>query len=588
MSLCEYHRKIHAPDEYRIYTAHINCFYNNECLNPTTCPLWKKCPHNVTNLMCKHHEIVHTNDDYDVNVAHTYCIRHGHCHNPLQCPLFITCPCHIDNDHCVYHNKIHKRNDYYADVGHIGCISHGHCLRPISCPLYKTCPTNDDFYFFSEKNMEVLSDIKDLSLFDGTIVQINGWVHKLQTFNKHSFLILRDGKNKIQVFVTKSVLPDNITIESYIKITGEVKKLPEKAYSFQPYEIIAKEINIISMAKNDFSSRCPDTIGIEGQLNQRHLYLRNDKFSSITKLRDYLLRSIRNHFYDSDCTEIIPPCFVGNQCEGGATLFKVDHIGTPAYLTQSSQFYLEYAVPSVGDCFCIYPSFRAENSQTRRHLTEFLHAEAEWKNVFTMEEHVEKLRNMMIGILTHFLIYGKQLLIEMKRYDEVNNYLTMVKDSVIVSHQEAINYCREHNIYKEGNIHFNLLDDIPEAQERKMIDCMNKVVFLVRFPGHFKSFYMKPCDDATYVEGCDVEVPGVGEIIGSGIRVSEETLLIKKLKEEGLNEDDYKEYIDMRKYGHGQTSGMGLGVDRMLTWLLGMHSIREVVTFPRYPGRLTP
>lgn len=438
-----------------------------------------------------------------------------------------------------------------------------------------------------------VSDIKSLKSHIGEKVSIRGWIDKIQTFPKHSFIVLRDGKNKIQVFAKKQLLPEVLTAESYIQVKGTVQKLPEGKYSYQPFEIVADKVEVISLAQGDFSSRCPDNAGIEIQLGQRHLYLRNDKFTTITKLRALFLRAIRAYFDNSGCIEIVPPCFVGNQCEGGATLFKLDHVGQPAYLTQSSQFYLEYALPSVGDCYCMGPSFRAENSQTRRHLTEFLHAEAEWRDVLTMEDHVKKLRDMMIGILGYFLEFDEShgLLKELGRRTEVEKYFEMVKEGIIVTHREAIEYCRTHEIYKdeESKSHFFLTDDIPEAQERKMIDQMGAVVFLVRFPAHFKSFYMKSCqDDPTYVEGCDVEVPGVGEIIGSGIRVSDPDELIKRLKEQGLKEEEYSEYIDMRRYGHGQTSGMGLGVDRMLTWLLGLHSIREVVTYPRYPGRLTP
>jgi asparaginyl-tRNA synthetase len=438
--------------------------------------------------------------------------------------------------------------------------------------------------------VEQFFNIKDLGSQIGKLVAVRAWVHKIQTFPKHSFITIRDGKDKIQVFKKGKLLLD-IYPETYITVQGVVKKLPEGKYSHKPFEIDASDIIIISPSENDFSSRCPESIGIEGQLNQRHLYLRNDKFATITKLRAIFLRAIREYFYDSGCTEIVPPCFVGNQCEGGATLFKVNHVGQDAYLTQSSQFYLEYSLPAVGDCFCIYPSFRAENSQTRRHLTEFLHAEAEWKDVTTMEDHVKKLRDMMIGILINFIEWGERLLKEIDRFGEVTKYLEMVKESIVMSHKEAIEYCREHEIYKdeESKSHFFITDDIPEAQERRMIDQIGKVVFLVRFPRHFKSFYMQSCvDDPEYVEGCDCEMPNVGEVIGSGIRVSDPNVLIQRLKNEGLRSEDYKEYIDMRKYGHAKTSGMGLGVDRMLTWLLGTHSIRDVVTFPRYPGRLFP
>lgn len=262
-----------------------------------------------------------------------------------------------------------------------------------------------------------------------------------------------------------------------------------------------------------------------------------------------------------------------------------------AYLTQSSQFYLEYALPGIGDCFCIAPSFRAEKSHTRRHLTEFLHAECEWSGIMSMNDHLEKLRSMVIGIVNRFRLKGVRYIKELGLTDHINHIHEMTNDIVTMTHREAIDYCREHEIYKdaETKTHFDYMDDIPEMQERQMIDQIGKIVFLINFPSWFKSFYMQKCDnDKNYVQGCDVEVPGVGEIIGSGVRVHDVDELLKRIKEEKLDEKDYREYIDMRKYGPGRTSGMGLGVDRFLTWLLNMHSIREVVTFPRVPGRVFP
>lgn len=425
---------------------------------------------------------------------------------------------------------------------------------------------------------------------------IRGWIDSLKEFTKHYFAILRDGAgidSRVQVVIPKSVYPgSDLTVESYVAIQGLFSPLPEGKYSIHPYELKATHLEMISHSSSDFSSVCPDTLGTEQRLTKRHLALRLDDLTLVTKLRSKFLSAIRGYFDQHGCTEIVPPSFVGNQCEGGATLFKVDHVGRPAYLTQSSQFYLEMALPAVGDAYCIAPSFRAEKSQTRRHLTEFLHAEAEWGGIFTMEQHVEKLRHMLAGILKLFLTSSSILLDELKvgLVARAQKYLEMLESGYLVmTHREAIEYCRTHDIYKDETpeglkTHFDDRDDIPECQERKMIDQIGKIVFLTKFPHEFKSFYMaRDPADPTYVLGCDVEVPGVGEIVGSGVRVSDADELKQRLIDQGLKEDEYSEYIDLRKYGHGRTSGMGLGVDRMLTWLLDLHSIREVVTFPRYP-----
>lgn len=455
--------------------------------------------------------------------------------------------------------------------------------------------------------MSKIVKLRDLQLGQ---VTVRGWIEKLTPLKKFSFITLRDGVGKdchVQVVIPQAVGEQvKLVIESYVEIEGTVRSLPETARSFRSVELEASKITVLGESTPEFSAKCPaDAVGPGGvilpgagpdvKLAERHIYIRDPKFALMTKLRAVLVDAMRQWFRDTDSTEIFPPSFVGNQCEGGSTLFKLDYPAKdkgdiPAYLSQSSQFYLEYALPGIGDCFCIAPSFRAERSHTRRHLTEFLHAECEWSGILTLEDHLEKLRSLVIGTVTYFLSYGRKYLDELGLTARVELLLKMCADIKVVTHRDAIEYCRTHDIYKdaETKTHFDYTDDIPEAQERRMIDEMDKIVFLVRFPRGFKSFYMQKAEDPEYVLGCDVEVPGVGEVVGSGVRVYDSQELKDRLKEQGLKEDEYCEYIELRKFGSGRTSGMGLGVDRFLTWLLGTHSIREVVTFPRYPGHLFP
>lgn len=422
---------------------------------------------------------------------------------------------------------------------------------------------------------------------------ITGSVAKIQQFKKFAFVILRSEGRFIQVVCQGKL---DFSEESYIRITGEIQRLPEGKFSDQDYEIHASKIEVLSHAKPGFSSVCPDTAGPELQLEKRHLWLRQPRFMEMTILHSVLLRAIRAYFESTGLMEITPPSFVGTQCEGGATLFKLevparDHGMIPAYLTQSSQFYLEMALPAIGECFCIAPSFRAEKSHTRRHLIEFTHAECEWKDIFTLEDHMEKLKWMLSGIIAQFLTLGRDLLKKMELLERVERLYEMCKDILILPHSEAIAYCREHEIYadEETKTHFGPRDDIPEAQERRMIDQIGKIVFLTKFPKEFKSFYMATDkEDPSLTWGVDVEVPGVGEIIGSGVREGDYERLVQRIKEEALKLEDYKEYLELREYGFCRTSGMGLGVGRMLTWLTGEDSIRKVTTFPRFPGYLHP
>jgi asparaginyl-tRNA synthetase len=430
-------------------------------------------------------------------------------------------------------------------------------------------------------------------------VRVRGWIEKVHTLKRHSFITLRDGvgkESRVQVFTPKRVATD-LVVESYIEIEGVVRALPETARSFRPFEIEAQKLTILGKSDSEVVGRCPPDAGVDIKLTERHLYLRDPTFALVTKLRAVLLRSLREHFDSQDMVEITPPSFTGVECEGGATLFHLKHPGTAGhddvdcYLSQSGQFWLEFAAPGVGDCYCIAPSFRAEKSHTRRHLTEFTHAEAEWVGIMSLEDHLDKLRSLLRGTVDRFFQYGHPYLEELGLIEHVQQIRAMCDDIVVMTHREAIQYCHDHGIFKdeETQTPFDWMDDIPEMQERRIIDQIGKIVFLVKFPAVHKSFYMeRDPDEPEYVWGCDVEAVGVGEIIGSGVRVWDEQELRARLRAQGLKEEDYSEYIDLRRFGPGRTSGMGLGVDRMLTWLLAKHSIREVVTYPRYPGRLRP
>ncbi len=453
----------------------------------------------------------------------------------------------------------------------------------------------------SQSTPEPMSELKTIPIaylvqHVGRTVQILGHVLKLRTGKAFSFIECGYGPTQVQV-VIRSEHVTGLTVSSYIRVTGKVKPIPEGKYSQLPVEIEGHKIDILSLSPDDYPSICPPGSGPETRLDRRHFYLRDPEFAIITLIRSQLIQAIRAHFEQTSCTEIQPPMFTGVECEGGATLFGLQHPGKSvskpmtAYLTQSSQFALEMAVPGIGDCYCVAPSFRAEHSHTRRHLTEFLHAESEWGGILKFEDHLDKLRQLLRGTLSHFLRIAKESLTKLGCFDRVSALHAMTDDIMVLEHKQAIVECTKRGIFKdeETKTPFDERDDIPEAQERALIDSIGKIVFLVKFPKEFKSFYMGlDPEDQTRVLGCDVEVPGVGEIIGSGVREYDFERLHQRLLEAGLKPEDYSEYLDLRKYGFSMTSGMGLGVDRMLTWLLKKDSIRDVVTFPRFPGYLRP
>jgi asparaginyl-tRNA synthetase len=442
----------------------------------------------------------------------------------------------------------------------------------------------------------IKTELKRLPEHTGQFVSCYGFVRVMRAGKKMSFIELGYGDQQVQVVVS-TALVQHLTLGSFIEVQGTVKQLPAKVYSSMPVEISADQIKVLSSAASDLPHQCPESASQEIQLSKRHFYFRDPKFCLVMRAHAQFLSSLRAYFMDSDCTEVTPPSFTGVECEGGATLFHVEHPGKSsdkpmkAFLTQSSQFALEMMLPGLGDCYCLAPSFRAEHSHTRRHLTEFTHCEAEWGGITDFADHLERLRKLMQGVIAHFLVIAKDTLVKLGKYERVQQLHAMTQDIMILEHKDAIRELTERGIYKdqEQQIPFDSRDDIPEAQERALIDAIGKIVFLVKFPKEFKSFYMglDPADSSR-VLGCDVEVPGVGEIIGSGVREADPERLCERLLDQGLKPDDYSEYLDLRKYGFAMTSGMGMGVGRFLTWLLDAHSIRDVTAFPRLPGYLRP
>ncbi len=424
---------------------------------------------------------------------------------------------------------------------------------------------------------------------------ILGQVRTLRCGKKNTFMDVGYGDFQIQAVVPSDKVPTELTIQSYCEFIGKYALLPEGKTSSLPFELQVESIKVISTCSSDVEQQCPSDAGADVKLEKRHFYFRDPQFVLIMKCHAALLRSIRQHFYDTSCMEITPPVFTGVECEGVATLFKLQHPGRSidkpmtAFLTQSSQFALEMMLPGIGDCFCIEESFRAEDSHTRRHLTEFTHAESEWGGIMKFDDHLDKLKSLMQGIVRNFLLHAEDALKKLGTYDRVIQLEEMTRDIMILEHKDAIKMCQDAGITKSDGTPFGERDDIPEAQERKLIDSIGKIVFLTKFPKEFKSFYMGlDPEDESRVLGCDIEVPTVGEIVGSGVREYDHQRLQERLMEQGLKPEDYSEYLDLRKYGFCRTSGMGLGVGRLLTWLLGTYSIRDVTAFPRFPGYLRP
>jgi len=320
-----------------------------------------------------------------------------------------------------------------------------------------------------------------------------------------------------------------------------------------------------------------------------------------------MLSAFRAALAEHHLIEVTPPCLVQTQVEGGATLFKLEYYGQPAFLTQSSQLYLETCLPSLGDVFCVQESFRAENSHTRRHLSEYTHLEAELAFI-TFDDLMDHIETIICETVDK-LMQSESSAALIKQLNP--SFTPPTRPFKRLSYVDAIAWLNEHGIEHEaedadGNVIADaegkptmvphaIGDDIAEKAERQMTDIIGTPIFLHSFPAELKPFYMKKKDDddggshsGVYTESCDLLMPGVGEIVGGSMRILDIDELLAGYKREGIDPVPYYWFTDQRKYGTCEHGGYGLGVERFLAWLANRYTVRECSLYPRWPGRATP
>ena len=350
-------------------------------------------------------------------------------------------------------------------------------------------------------------------------------------------------------------------------------------------ELPADYWQLVGPSDGDIENRINKDSNVEQLADQRHLVVRQLDSVYILRLRSLIIQCFREHFFDKDFVEVTPPTLVQTQVEGGSTLFSLDYFGEPAFLTQSSQLYLETAIPSVGKVFCCLPSFRAEKSRTRRHLAEFTHFEGEAAFI-SYEDLLDLLEDMCVDVADRLVRRAGPLL------KEVNpDFTPPTKPFLRMNYSDAIQYLVDHSIYKDEDTKtpFVFGDDIPEAPERRMTDMIGRPILLCRFPAHMKSFYMARCpEDETLTESVDLLMPGVGEIIGGSMRLFDLDKLMEGYKREGIDPQPYYWYNDLRRFGTCPHGGWGLGIERYLCWILNRNHIRDVTLYPRHIGRCKP
>ena len=414
-------------------------------------------------------------------------------------------------------------------------------------------------------------------------IKLYGWLYNKRVKGKLAFLIVRDGTGIIQCVMGKQDVAEGVferasevNQEASIMIEGKVsadKRAPSG------YEIHVSNFEIVANAEEYPIS--PKEHGTTFLMDNRHLWLRSKKQNAIIRIRHTIVKAIRDYFDNNGYTLIDAPIFTPAACEGTSTLFETDYFDTKAFLTQSGQLHMEAGAMAFGKVYCFGPTFRAEKSKTRRHLTEFWMVEPEV--AFLNLEGVMHLAEDFLCYIVERVLEKHRPQLEILERD-ISKLEAIKKPFPVLHYDEAV------QILKDNGIDFEYGGDFGGGDETIISGQYDSPVMIHRYPAAVKAFYMKgDPEDKKHALGVDVLAPeGYGEIIGGGQREDDLDILMSKIKEHELPEEAFKWYSDLRRYGTVPHSGFGLGVERTVAWLCGLPHVRETIPFPRLMHRLSP
>jgi asparaginyl-tRNA synthetase len=435
-------------------------------------------------------------------------------------------------------------------------------------------------------------DIARVGRHAGEEVSVRGWLYNLRESGKLLFPIFRDGTGLLQGVVAKNAVPEEtfaavkgLTHESSVIVRGQIREDKRAPGGF---EIDVKDVKVVQRVPDD--DPYPISLkehGVEFLMEHRHLWVRTPRQAAILRIRHEIIRAAREFFDQRGFILTDPPILTPAACEGTTTLFPVDYFGEEAFLTQSGQLYIEATAMALGKVYSFGPTFRAEKSKTRRHLTEFWMVEPEvaWAEL-------DDIMKLAEDFISHIV----QQVLERRRADLVTIERDVAQLEKVqapfprISYDEAVTMLQEGHAKGELEHRFEWGGDFGSPDETYISAKFDRPVMIHRYPTQVKAFYMEPDPQRPELALCvDVLAPeGYGEIIGGSQRIGSYDQLVKRIKEHGLPPEAFKWYLDLRKYGGVPHGGFGMGIERAVAWICGLEHVRETIPFARMLHRMYP
>ena len=437
-----------------------------------------------------------------------------------------------------------------------------------------------------------VATIATLGRYEGQSVTLQGWLYNLRESGKLLFPIFRDGTGTVQgVAHVKSVPPavfealKSLTQESSVVVTGKVRA---DARAPGGFELDVQDVHVIQRVPE--SDPFPITLkehGVDFLQERRHLWIRTPRQSAILRIRSEIMRAAAEYFDVNGFVRTDPPILTPAACEGTSTLFPVDYFGDPAYLTQSGQLYAEATALALGKVYSFGPTFRAEKSKTRRHLTEFWMVEPE-AAFMELDGLMELAENYLSHIVQSVLKNRAAELATIGR--DISKLAPITPPFPRLRYDEAVEMLNQ--AHKKGELEqpFQYGNDFGSPDETWLSSQFDRPVMVHRYPADVKAFYMEPDPaDSRYALCVDVLAPeGYGEVIGGSQRVSSLELLTRRIEQHHLPKEAFEWYVDLRRYGSVPHSGFGMGIERVVAWVCALDHVRETIPFPRTLNRMYP